>query len=61
MEINKNIGCINDEGMLLCLKWIEELLKHDNHVMGQTNIRLSITFMNRKDSISNNFYNDDLT
>jgi hypothetical protein len=35
------------------------MLKHDSYIMGQTNVRLSITHMNRKNSISSSFYKDD--
>jgi hypothetical protein len=58
-QINSSLACRNGESLLLSLRWIEELLKHDSYVMGQANVKLSITFMNRKDSISNNFYSDE--
>ncbi len=35
------------------------MLKHDSYIMGQTNVRLSITHMNRKNSISSSFYKDE--
>lgn len=49
----------NDRFCLLVIKWVEELLKHDNYVMGSSTIKLSLTFANRKNSISNNFYSEE--
>lgn len=57
--VNKNVGNLDEESFLFYLRWLEEMLKHDSYIMGQTNVRLSITHMNRKNSISSSFYKDD--
>ena len=49
---------MGDDNFIFYLRWVEELLKHDSYIMGQNNIRLNITYMNRKNSISSNFYRD---
>jgi hypothetical protein len=55
-QLVQNFASLSPASKLITFKWIEELLKHDSCVMGHPNVRLSLTFMNRKNSISNNFY-----
>ncbi len=55
-QLVRSFPSLSQSGKLTAFKWVEELLKHDSCVMGHPNVRLALTFMNRKNSISNNFY-----
>jgi hypothetical protein len=57
--VNYSAAKMDDENFIFYLRWVEEMLKHDSYIMGQNNIRLSITYMNRKNSISSYFYKDE--
>lgn len=54
--INRKINTFDQDSVVGSLRWVEEMLKHDSHIMGQNSIRLSLTYQNRRNSISNTFY-----
>lgn len=55
----KKIEFLQSKTVLVCIRWCEECLKKDSSIWGATELRVSVTNLSRKNSMSNNFYSED--